>query len=125
MNNIESYFDRIDSLIRHSYVIDDKVTYRRLTPTSGIIDGVLYFYNGSCLEFTEALRIAKGAVYKQRYRYHYRSGDMQIFRYDNAPHHPQLQTFPHHKHDESDQAIESAEVSLKVVLDEIAALASV
>lgn len=125
MNNIESYFDRIDSLIRHSYVIDDKVTYRRLTPTSGIIDGVLYFYNGSCLEFTESLRIVKGAVYKQRYRYHYRNGDVQIFRYDNAPHHPQLQTFPHHKHDESDQAIESAEVSLKVVLDEIAALASV
>lgn len=122
MNSLESYFDRIDSLIRHSSAIDDDVTYRRLTATSGIIDGVLHFYDGSCLEFTEALRIVKSTIHKQRYRYHYRKEESQIFRYDNAPHYPHLQTFPHHKHDASDEPMASAEVSLKEVLDEIAAL---
>ncbi len=125
MSTIESYFDRIDSLIRHSAVTDDEVTYRRLTAMSGIIDGILHFYDGSCLEITETLRRIRSTVYKQRYRYHYRKGNAQIFRYDNAPHYPQLQTFPHHKHDANDQAIESAEMSLKEILDEIGALAAV
>ena len=33
------------------------------------------------------------------YRYHYMdSKNTMIFRYDNAPHHPEAQSFPHHKH---------------------------
>jgi hypothetical protein len=26
------------------------------------------------------------------------SANQMIFRYDNAPHHPEIATFPHHKH---------------------------
>ena len=41
-----------------------------------------------------------------------------IFRYDNAPHHESVQTFPHHKHTLS-QVLESPEVTLYDVLLEI------
>ena len=41
-----------------------------------------------------------------------------IFRYDNAKHHQQIKTFPHHKH--SKKAItESSEPSIDSILDEI------
>lgn len=38
-------------------------------------------------------------VRRVRYKFHYQRADgTLIFRYDNAPHHPGLSTFPHHKH---------------------------
>ena len=56
---------------------------------------------------------------KLRYVYHYQnaSGEV-IFRYDNAPHHPNLPTHPHHKHIGS--AVEpSQDPDLSEVLHEI------
>ena len=41
-----------------------------------------------------------------------------IFRYDNAPHHPEARSFPHHKHTFGD-VIESQEPGLMEVLFEI------
>jgi hypothetical protein len=44
---------------------------------------------------------------------------IMIFRYDNAPHHVEIVSFPHHKH-EVDDIKESLEPSLYEVLLEIA-----
>lgn len=44
MNDIMHYFDRIDSLIRHSFCVDDQVTYQQWTQSTGVIDGILHFY---------------------------------------------------------------------------------
>lgn len=41
-----------------------------------------------------------------------------IFRYDDAPHHPDVKTFPHHKHTPT-EVIESPAPSLEVVFEEI------
>ncbi|MFN5980286.1 MAG: DUF6516 family protein [Pseudanabaena sp.] len=43
---------------------------------------------------------------------------VMIFRYDNAPHHAEVSTFPHHKH-EGDDIKESPEIILCQVLLEI------
>jgi hypothetical protein len=45
----------------------------------------------------------------------------RLFRYDNAPHHPEVTSHPHHKHI-SDNVILARELSLKDVLDEISAI---
>ncbi len=44
-----------------------------------------------------------------------------IFRYDNAPHHPEIATFPHHKH-ASETIIPSSMPAIKDLLNEISAL---
>ena len=45
------------------------------------------------------VQIAENDLDITDYRYHYMNADGQmIFRYDNAPHHRELNTFPHHKH---------------------------
>lgn len=61
--------------------------------------GSLRFWNGSRLEFTETL-VEQGVILiKTDYAYHYQDANARlIFRYDNAPHHRQVSTFPHHKH---------------------------
>lgn len=65
----------------------------------GIIEGRLRFWDDSLLEFVEVL-IEHGVILiKTGYAYHYQDAQNQIiFRYDNAPHHPEVPTYPHHKH---------------------------
>jgi hypothetical protein len=53
----------------------------------------------SLLVFFEFLRQTGDGVQREKYRYHFMDGsDQLIFRYDNAPHHPEVVTFPDHKH---------------------------
>lgn len=55
----------------------------------------------------------------RRYSYHWQSRENRLIRrWDNAPHHPQLDTFPSHCHKEGDLA-PSTILSLKEVLGEV------
>lgn len=63
------------------------------------IKGTLMFPDGSQLVFNEAIKLHDKQIKKTRYAYHYQDGSNNlIFRYDNAPHHPHIFTYPHHKH---------------------------
>lgn len=58
------------------------------------LSGRLIFIEGTVL--TLGLAVFPGCV---RYRFHCSRPDgTLVFRYDNSPHHPQLATFPHHRH---------------------------
>jgi len=53
------------------------------------------------------------------YSYHWQKEDSQIIiRWDNAPHHKQLKTFPHHKH-VGKNVLESNEIGIQEVLEYI------
>jgi hypothetical protein len=79
----------------------------------GAIGGRLRFYNDSLLAFDETV-IEQGIVLvKTDYAYHYQRADgTLVFRYDNAPHHPEVSTFPDHIHIEgSVEAVEPPDLS--------------
>jgi hypothetical protein len=66
---------------------------------SGGINGRLRFYDGSLLQFDETVLLRGRQIIKLQYTYHYQTkANKLIFRYDNAPHHPHIVTYPHHKH---------------------------
>ena len=54
----------------------------------------------------------------RRYAYHVFDGDTMIVRWDNAPHHRDISTFPHHKH-VSGEIVESEEMRIGSALVEI------
>jgi hypothetical protein len=57
------------------------------------------FASGHLLEFNEAVIIEKGQINHLSYRCHLQDRQNKlVFRYDNAPHFPTLDNFPHHKH---------------------------
>jgi hypothetical protein len=58
----------------------------------------------------------------EKFRFHYmdRAGRM-MFRYDNAPHHSEVASYPHHKHT-PDKILPARMPSLKDVLNEISAI---
>ncbi len=70
-----------------------------LSPNTGYVAGEVLFVDGSRLMFFEFLRRRVSSLDRGKYRYHYMDiYDQLIFRYDNAPHHPTVATFPQHKH---------------------------
>ena len=57
---------------------------------------------------------------KLAYSYHYQNSQNElVFRYDNAEHHPEILTFPHHKHLDHDAIIPCQAASLNGVMLEI------
>jgi len=66
----------------------------------------------------EYLEVA-GEVKCRTHRYHYQDKARKpVFRYDNAPHHAEISTHPHHKHAGS-TILASRQPSLAEVMNEI------
>jgi hypothetical protein len=88
-----------DTIISRGYVEVERLDFDRLPGRQGIIEGRLRFHDRSRLEFDEVVLVRSQQIVKLRYAYHYQNdlGEV-IFRYDNAPHYPDIVTYPHHKH---------------------------
>ena len=60
--------------------------------------------------------------YERNYAFHWMDKDKNlIIRWDNAPYHPKINSFPHHKHERGD-IMESYEISLEEVVHYIESL---
>lgn len=116
---IHEYFSRIESVLQKfpnisSYTIKKKVYGAR----QGVISASIVFGNDYSLYFTEVKDTSKKEKIKYRYQFMDENREL-IFRYDNAYHHKNIKTYPHHKHD-FDNVKESPEPDLEEVLLEIA-----
>jgi hypothetical protein len=121
---IEDYFQQIEQAIAQSYIVVDSqfVTDKR-SLYIGFIEGTLTFLDGSTLHFMEFVNV-KMTVNRYKYSYHYQdTTETLIFRYDMAPHHRDVSTFPHHKHTANGQVIDAMTPSLPDVLEDIERMA--
>ena len=77
--------------------------------------------DGSTLQFLELIDRKDDEIIRPKYRFHFMdSADKMIFRYDNAPHHPEVATYPHHKHIQGkEKPKQSKGIGLREVLSEI------
>ena len=120
---LSRYLDRLYATIHSRREIDVEEFYfldRSAVPghTSELFIR-LRFWDGSLLQVEEALLTRMFTIIKVRYSYHYqRADDCRIFRYDNAPHYPDLPGFPEHKH-EGDRVTPAPAPDLSEVLQEI------
>jgi len=119
---IKDYFSKLEDQIGlfqdiiRSYTITTKY-YNRY---KGYIIGNIVFVNGSQLRLKEVKDT--GFYRKEKYSYHYMdSENLFLFRYDNANHFPEIETFPHHKH-LPDNVMSTDEPNLVDVLIEISEL---
>ena len=97
---LNRYLSRLyDTILSRGEIQVEAIRLERPAEDLGLIAADLRFYDGSMLSFDERVRVERGGVVKVEYRYHYRRADgTLVFRYDNAPHHPELPNFPHHVH---------------------------
>lgn len=98
MGDVNQHFEMLEKAIEYSIATEAELEILRFTADSGLIEGVVYFADGSRLEFTELVVIEQHRPLKVEYRYQFVQGEAAVFRYDNAPHHEHVATHPHHKH---------------------------
>lgn len=114
LNLIQNILYSRQEITIESYQLQEIVPGRE-----GVVEGRLRFWDGSLLQFVEVLFESGVILIKTDYSYHYQDGDGNlIFRYDNAPHHPEINTYPHHKH-LPDSIVPAASPHLGDVLREI------
>ncbi len=114
---VADYFKTIEQLLSDSKLIVDKtVDFKEFSSDEGMVRGRLLFLGGYVLTFMEYIQTGKE---RPKYRFNLSDGKgNMIFRYDNAAHHKEISTFPHHKH-VSAEVKPSKEISLTEVLSEI------
>lgn len=97
---LENAIAQIEGAIRRSeLVVVYDLAEMRLSANTGYIEGSITFTNGARLIFFEFLRQMATEPVREKYRYQFMDAyDRLIFRYDNAPHHSGMPSFPHHKH---------------------------
>lgn len=120
--NINEYILQLESIIdSYSLVASYNLIIDRKTDEVVFISGKIEFRDGSILDFKEFTESAERGVEKYKYAYNFRKGSELYFRYDNAPD-PRtkgISTFPRHKHLRDGGMIESKQIELSGVLNEI------
>lgn len=120
---IEAYFQKIQNLIEKCplQALSNLTTEKRSTHT-GLVRGEIHFLDGSTLHFREFVDVE---ICEDRLMYVYQylsSTGSLVFRYDNTGHHKKLNlpTYPHHKHDGTEQNIIAASpCDLHTIFEEI------
>ena len=108
---IEEYLQRLDELLSTSPAVADVEVVRRSVRDTELEKTLHYRYrvglaDGGLVEMTERVLEAQGTLQVTTYRHHWqdRSGRL-VKRWDNAPHHPEIETFPHHLHDGAEDRV--------------------
>lgn len=111
----ESFNKLVNTLKRHPLIVETDVVSKQRINDEGYIRLVAKFIDGSELNVFE-YRI-HGDL--KKYAYHLQNGGGRlIFRYDNRPHYPEIETFPHHKHLEDSPVRPSQKPTIKSLLAE-------
>lgn len=107
----QDYIDTIKEALDHSPIITTWVILNELTlGDRGHLRIRLTLQNGDFVEASEFFCIQKTGIEQQRYRYQWMDQTKTKLRrrWDNAPHFPEIATFPHHVHvEQEDQVLSS------------------
>ncbi len=97
----------------------DKPVVEELDNELGTLTFILKFPDGSILDFTATVDFSSNYPVYSNYSIHYQNQQgFCIFRYDSAPHHPELAPFPQHKHAGA-QVMEGPLPSMRQIVREI------
>ena len=101
MKNAADYLAHLKALIVPSAAVSSWTIVREETQGEiGLLRYRLVLRDGSLLEMFERFEITAGKHHVTKYSFHWQdAGGRLRKRWDNAAHHPQVPTHPHHVHD--------------------------
>lgn len=99
MQTIDEYFKKIQNMISNAKIVaSTNIEYIKVLENEGYMRGTLTLIDGSELRLLQYTKISNGQPVTLRYRFQWQTEGKFITRWNNAPHHPKVETFPHHKH---------------------------
>lgn len=110
MARITEYFSHLLKAIGDSaWVRNEDITFREIGENEGYVRGILDLQNGYQLHVAEYVMMDGTNPVAQKYRFQLQTPDGKfIARWDNAPHHKDINSFPHHKHCKDGGVIDSS-----------------
>jgi hypothetical protein len=121
---IQRFVENIEKTIASSSIVLSSDVQKHFGPAleTVYLKGRLLIIDSSILEIAIFATESRKTVSIEKYRLHYMNSTGQmLFRYDNAPHHPEIDSYPYHKHT-SDRIVPSTMPTLKDILNEISAI---
>jgi len=120
---VDDYFAAMERGLRQNVQVgsvEEPITCLASDDYNGLIRCRVFFWDGSFLDLYEVVSTELGYPVRVNYAYTYVREGQRAFRYDNAPHHPEIATHPHHKHiGPEDRVTPADQPSLSQVLDEV------
>ena len=120
--NAREYLGAVQKTIQSApYVISFEIAFEEIDARECYIKGKLQLTGGLQLHIAEYV-ITGPTFDRTKYRYHLQDADgRMIVRWDNAPHHQQVTTFPHHCHKADGSVEESPAMDIEAVLRAVVA----
>jgi len=122
---IQKFVSEIETTIDSSSIILSSNIQKYFGPGEETVylKGQLTIIDSSTLEIAIFVTESRGKLTVDKYRLHYMNGSGQmLFRYDNAPHHLEIASHPHHKHTPDRISSSLNMPSIKDILNEISAI---
>lgn len=107
MNNARDYIERIRALIiSNQQVVSWAIAREEAQGDRGMFRYRLTLQDGTFLELFEFFIVTEAEVQVTKYSFHWQNSDGQLRkRWDNAPHHREISTYPNHVHDETEENV--------------------
>ncbi len=87
-------------------IVNFETIYEKAAENAGQYRYRLRLANGDFLAMSERFTIEGGKINVTKYSFHWQDGTGQLRkRWDNAPHHAELSTFPHHLHNGTEEMV--------------------
>jgi hypothetical protein len=118
--NARDYYLELQQAIHAApHVLRSDVRFEEIDVAECYVRGVLTLIDGFELHIAEYV-VTDPDVTRPKYRYHLQALDGGLVsRWDNAPHHKDMSTFPDHRHDGQDGIHPSPAMSVVDVLDAV------
>ena len=120
---IDDYFASLERSLRQNPLVSElqePFVCLASDDFNGLVRGRVFFWDDSFLDLYEVVSTELGYPVRISYSYAYLQRGERVFRYDNTPHHPEIVTFPHHKHiGAQERTAPSDQPNLSQVLAEI------
>lgn len=118
--NTREYFRQVqEAILKAAHVVQSNLDFDEVSQHECYIKGTLTLNGGNELHIAEYV-VTEPAIQRLKYRYHFQNTKSElVIRWDNAPHHPEINTHPHHAHLPQNQVKASPKMSIPQALEAI------
>ena len=119
MNARDYYLSLQNAIHAAPHVLRSDVRFEQIDVNECYVRGILTLIGGFELHIAEYV-VTEPVLTRPKYRYHLQTSDGELLsRWDNAPHHPAVSTFPDHRHDDQGGVHPASSMSVPDVLDAV------
>ncbi len=117
--NARDYYLNLQNAIHAApHVLGSDVRFEEIDVNECYVRGVLTLIGDFELHIAEYV-VTEPILTRPKYRYHLQTFGKLVSRWDNAPHHTNVSTFPDHRHDDQGAVHPASPMSVPDVLDTV------